>query len=230
MVFHVWMYHHLRNQPLTNVYMGFVEFEFLLTGLLLELCFFFSFHCLFTNTHPPPPPIWCFLVTQSHCTSFSFSLFSEMFFWLLSLVLSFWNFSFHALIFFELRTKVLLEKISPLWYKCELLTLFSNPRGEEKEAVRIPFLIRNKRLLLAGSLVKISLFWALHSHVNNNEWRFHPPTPHCSSCPLPFLSNLGTQETAEHVLNSTLGSHRSISLDSSYPLVVLFLCLTWRDA
>jgi hypothetical protein len=44
---------------------------------------------------------------------------------------------------------------------------------------------------------------------------------------LPFPSNFGTLETAEHVLNSTLGSHQSISLDSSYPLVVLFLCLTW---
>ena len=66
--------------------------------------------------------------------------------------------------------------------------------------------------------------------MNDNEWRFHPPTPHCSSCPLPFLSNLGTQETAEHVLNSTLASHGSISLDSSYPLVVPFLCLTWSEA
>lgn len=61
----------------------------------------------------------------------------------------------------------------------------------------------------------------------NDEWRFHPPTSHCPSCPLPFLSNLGTQETAEHVLNSARGSHGSISLDSSYPRVVLFLRLTW---
>lgn len=100
---------------------------------------------------------------------------------------------------------------------CSPHTLFS-PSGEEKKVLNIGFLIRNQGLLAAGSLVKISSFWALHSHVNNNEWRFHPPTPHCSSCPLPFLSNLGTQETAEHVLNSTLASHGSISLDSFLPI------------
>lgn len=153
-----------------------------------------------------------------------------MFFWLLSLVLSFWISSFHSPIFFPLRTKVLWHKnLSPLVPVCSPHTL-ADPSSAEKEALSAPFLIRNKSCSWQGALSRSPSFWALHSHVNDNEWRFHPPTPHCSSCPLPFLSNLGTQETAEHVLNSTLGSHRSISLDSSYPLVVLFLCLTRSEA
>lgn len=100
------------------------------------------------------------------------------------------------------------------------------PRLKIAAVATIRFLIRNKSRLLAGSLVKVFSGWVLHSHMKA-EWRFRPPTTHCSSCPLPFLSNLGTQETAEHVLNSTLGSHGSISLDSSYPWVVFFLWLTW---
>lgn len=88
--------------------------------------------------------------------SFSFSLFPKMYFWLLSFVLSFWII-FLFFYFIPIKDKVpLTQNLSPLVSVCSPHPLY-NPSSEEKEALSVGFLIRNKRLLLAGSLVKISL-------------------------------------------------------------------------
>ena len=95
---------------------------------------------------------------QDHFIPFSFSLFSEMFFWLSGLVLLFWIFSFYSpFFFFPIKDKKpLIQNLSSLVPVCCLHTL-PNPSSEEKEVLNIRFLIRNKGLLPAGSLVKISL-------------------------------------------------------------------------
>lgn len=75
----------------------------------------------------------------------------EVFFWLLSLVLSFWLSSFHSPIFFPLRTKVLLHKnLSPPVPVCSPHTL-ADPSSAEKEAPSAPFLTRNKSCSWQGA-------------------------------------------------------------------------------
>lgn len=145
------MYHNLNNQLLANVYIGLVVSNFYLQFSFLN-CAFFPFCC-----SPSTSAIWCLLVTQHHFIPPSFSLFSEMFFWLLSLVLSFWILSFHSPFFVPIKDKDSLpQNCSSLVPACSPHTL-SNPRGSEKEALSIRFLVRNKRLVLAGSRGRISV-------------------------------------------------------------------------